>query len=239
MKLKFGLVSFPFILAVTLAGAQTQADDIPSVRIPRVDTPPVVDGRLAEPVWRKAARVNLRDNQTGDTAVVPTEAWLIQTDGFLHVAFLVTDTDVSATLTARDDNLWREEVVEIFLDPEGLGREYLEIEVNPLGALFDAWINFDTEIDFESAVLFDLNKLSVGVHVHGTLNDTSPDTGWTCELSIPLTELPTPLSTLPRLNLTRIDRENARHVYRAWSPTLRWFHVPSRFGHGRAKGDGG
>ena len=34
-------------------------------------------------------------------------------------------------MTRRDDPIWEEEVVEIFLDPARLGRHYAEVEISP------------------------------------------------------------------------------------------------------------
>jgi hypothetical protein len=57
----------------------------------------------------------------------------------LFVRFDCRDPQARATFTARDAPLWQEDAVEVFLaagvaDPE----TYIELEVNPLGALFDA-----------------------------------------------------------------------------------------------------
>lgn len=204
--------------------------NIPAVSIPRSAGEVKADGRLTEDVWKNAAQVKLVDNQSGGAPHARTTVRLFHDTKYLWVGFSCADTDVSAEMTARDDNLWREEAVEIFLDPAGGGREYLEIEVNPRGAVYDAWIQYDTNIDFDKAKTFDLAEIRVGAGVDGALNDPRPDTGWTCEIGIPLDEVPAQITGAARLNLTRIDRVSGKHVYQAWSPTFRWFHVPDRFG---------
>lgn len=206
------------------------AADLPEMTVHRTRRPPRVDGRLNDPAWRRSVPLMLVDNQTGRPPAQKTDVRLVRAADTLYVAFSCADTDITATMTRRDDNLWREEVVEVFLDPTGEGREYLEIEVNPLGAVFDAWIRYDTAIDFESALMFDLKNLNVAVRMDGTLKDRIPDTGWTCEMAIPLRELPARPGRAARINLTRIDRIGGRHVYDAWSPTRKWFHVPEKFG---------
>jgi hypothetical protein len=57
----------------------------------------------------------------------------------LLVRFDCDDRDIWATHAHRDAPLWEEEAVEVFLAPgEGDPAAYVEIEVNPLGAIFDA-----------------------------------------------------------------------------------------------------
>src|ERR1700742_4824560 len=61
-------------------------------------------------------------------------------DGDCLVAvFSCTDDGIVATHYEHDAPLWQEDVVELFLAPDRLG-EYFEIEVNPLGTVFDARI---------------------------------------------------------------------------------------------------
>ena len=138
-------------------------------------------------------------------------------------------------MTQRDDDLWKEEAVEIFLDPAGDGKEYLEIEVNPPGAIYDAWIRYSADIDFDKAKEFNLQNLQAMTEIIRSAGEKSEDKRWTCEIAIPLSELPGRLSNTFRLNLTRIDRHQQKHVYYAWSPTYRWFHVPERFGKARLR----
>ena len=58
-------------------------------------------------------------------------------DDYLTVLFSATDDHIRATYHHDDDPLYEQDVVEVFLAPDGLQR-YFEIEVNPHGAVFDA-----------------------------------------------------------------------------------------------------
>ena len=40
-------------------------------------------------------------------------------------------------MTRRDEHIWEEEVVEIFLDPDRTGLNYYELEINPANVLCD------------------------------------------------------------------------------------------------------
>lgn len=191
-----------------------------------------VDGRLNESDWRRAARVVLKENQAGEKSRQRTTVLILRDAGHLYIGFECNDTQALATLTQRDDNLWREECVEIFFDPTGEGRRYLEIEVNPLGTVFDAWINFGPDIDFDAAKAFNFRHLQVATGVLRRWSDPpkAKERGWTCEIAIPLSELPDAPGPNARINFARIDRLDGKHVYDAWSPTYKWFHAPERFG---------
>ena len=55
----------------------------------------------------------------------------------LHVRFDCADRDAWGTYRERDDPLYEEEVVEVFLAPgEADPRRYVELEVSPAGVLF-------------------------------------------------------------------------------------------------------
>jgi hypothetical protein len=155
-------------------------------------------------------------------------------DSNLYFAFECDDTDLVATMTKRDEHLWQEEVVEIFIDPDGDGNNYLELEVNPLGAFLDLFVLTPVvPIPYESYNI----PAKWAVKVDGTVqNSADRDRGWNVELSLPLGEAVTAPNHPPkdgdkwRLNLYRIERK-PKEQYIAWSPTLKpSFHTPSRFG---------
>ncbi len=60
-----------------------------------------------------------------------TEFRALWTREALVVRFDCDDDEPWWTLTKRDDHLWNEEVVEVFLDPARAGRSYAEVEINP------------------------------------------------------------------------------------------------------------
>ncbi|OGH59083.1 MAG: hypothetical protein A3G34_02020 [Candidatus Lindowbacteria bacterium RIFCSPLOWO2_12_FULL_62_27] len=223
---------FSFILlTLLLLSGRLQAGEqpLPAMWIPSTLETIHVDGRLTEGSWREAARVVLRDNHTGGQLAHPTIVRLIRRQDVLYVGFFCADDEAKAEMTKRDDELWREEAVEIFLDPTGEGREYLEIEVNPRGALYDGWVEYGPNIDFDRAKAFDLASVRVAAQVQRR-GRAGVMKSWTCEIAIPLTELPAKIHGTFRLNLTRVDHIEGKHHYQAWSPTYRWFHAPEKFG---------
>ena len=68
-----------------------------------------------------------------------TRVTLLDEGERFRLEFDCEDPEPWATLTARDGPLWQEEVVEVFLAPgHATPKSYYELELNPLGAVFDA-----------------------------------------------------------------------------------------------------
>lgn len=200
-----------------------------------------IDGQLDEPAWRRAPQTEKWVNPSdGSEAALETWARVLWDDEALYVGIYAEDSAISATMTERDQHLWEEEVVEIYLDPGNDGRNYLELQINPNNAVFDAVFARATQRDVESASRFTLEGLESAVHIDGTLNDDSDtDRSWTAEVRIPWTSLPDIEEHLPiannaqiRANFYRYDRSRgATATHFAWSPVGPGsFHQPERFG---------
>jgi hypothetical protein len=151
----------------------------------------------------------------------------------LHVRFDCVDRDAWGTFRQRNDPVYQEEAVEIFLAP---GEEdpvrYFELEVSPLGTLFDATIHNPTSLraDMTGDPSWDCPGLRWAAG-SGTMRQD-----WWAWLSIPW-EAISPTERPPRIwraNLYRIERpRDGEPEFSAWSPTLTRpadFHKPARFG---------
>jgi len=156
----------------------------------------------------------------------------------LYVGFACQDTRIYATLTARDAPLWEEEVVEIFVDDNGDGVSYVEIEVNPLNTLLDLFVLNRPPQPFRPLFDWDSVGMRHAVSVDGDPRDPhSADRGWQVEMAIPWADFatvphqPPQVGDVWRINLYRIDWFEGQQELYAWSPTLcEIFHVPGRFG---------
>jgi hypothetical protein len=162
----------------------------------------------------------------------------------LHLRFDAADERPWHTMTAKDEHIWNEEVVEIFLDPGGTGRGYAELEINHANVVCDLVVRTPwPTVDSDPA--WDLYGLQTRV-VPWTGEGAGPD-GWSALAVIPwpaFDALPSKAASLPpagghewRFNVYRIKRPHGpsapeRDVaYNAWSPTgSRSFHVPAAFG---------
>ena len=162
-----------------------------------------------------------------------TRVRLCQDGVALHVRFDCVDRDAWATHTRRDAPLWEEEVVEVFLAPGPEDpRSYFELEVNPLGALFDALVRnpHGDRRGMEVDTAWDCPGLLAGARI-----DRAGES-WSAWLTVPWASL-APDDALPsvwRANFYRIERpRGGRAEFSCWSPTATEpadFHRPARFG---------
>jgi hypothetical protein len=179
-----------------------------------------------EPDWDAIPETFLKDAVCGSKPLQSTGIKTAWTLNEWRVLFNSCDTDAWASLTQRDAPLYKEEVVEIFLDPIGDQECYFEIEVNPLNTVCDLVLR-RTRSGYRKSFAWNCDGLRTAVTVNSRF--------WLVEISIPFASLAPdlPKAGKPwRANFCRIDRpKNALRELSAWSPTGRPnFHVQQRFG---------
>jgi hypothetical protein len=198
-----------------------------------------LDGKLNEKEWAEAPStgdfVRTMDGQPADQK---TEAKLLWDDKNLYVAFINDDKDIWTTLDKHDDKLWTQEADEMFIDADGDGKTYVELQVNAKGATFDSYLPSyrQNQNDWDAG-------LKTGVNIDGTLNKRDDeDKRWTVELAIPLDaargkekemkNVPPKVGTEWRVNFFRMDQPNGRpQSGTGWSPPMVGdFHTLDRFG---------
>jgi hypothetical protein len=214
--------------------------DLPTYLCRRAGQRPAIDGDLSKPAWRDAPAAALRLTESGEAPRQSTTVRLLWDDACLYAAFAVRDEDIRATHGERDDPLWQEEVVELFLDPWGAERVYLEIEVSPRNVVFDALVVNRTapgerRRDLSALVAWTCEGLRTAVRVDGVVNGGAVSRGWDVEIALPLRQLAARSAPAPgvewRWNAYRVDRSARGDELQAFSPTGRAdFHVPERFG---------
>ena len=214
--------------------------DVETLEARRLSTDVTIDGRLNERPWRNAPRTEQWVHPNSGEAVsgLNTHARALWDDEALYIGLSARDTDIWATITERDGNLWDEEVLEVYLDPGGDGRNYLEIQVNPLGTLFDALFPEPTNRDLPVARAQTVEGMEVGHYVNGTVEDRSRrDNRWSIELRIPWSSLPDfegppGDGTVISANFYQYDRpSDGSTLTSAWTPVHGGsFHQPDKFG---------
>lgn len=172
------------------------------------------------------APLPLTNSADGRTPRLATAVRVGLRNGALLVRFDGRDSGIVATLTGRDDPLWKEDVFEVFLSPSDPPVVYYEFEVNPLGALFDARV--DSPEGRRASMKLDVSWNCPGLSARVRRREGA----WSAVLKIPLAPLASGGAPDWRANFYRIDRGNPDE-YSAWSPTLADppdFHRPDRFG---------
>ncbi len=198
-----------------------------------------LDGKLDEAAWKQAASTgDFVNTMDGSKAASKAEARVLWDDKFVYVGYTIEDSDVWTTLDKRDDKLWTEEAVEMFIDADGDGRTYVELQANPKGAIFDSYLPAyrKNENDFDSG-------MKVAVSVDGTVDKRDDtDKGWTVEMMIPIEaargklaemkNVPPQVGTQWRVNFFRMDMPAGKpQAGTGWSPPLVGdFHALDKFG---------
>lgn len=162
----------------------------------------------------------------------------------LHVRFDAIDDSPWHTMTTRDDHIWEEEVVEVFLDADGSGRNYAELEINPISVVCDLRVESPWP-SLKSLTEWDWNGMTTAVVPLTNTRGTAE--GWTALARLPWIGLrslyPAPAVALPprsgqawRFNVFRVKRpggpKNPQYgaVLAAWSkPSGPSFHDPAAF----------
>ncbi len=225
-----------FILITTLLFS-AQAE-VPSYDVKRTTSRIVVDGKIDDVAWRQASTLELQfpwEAQTG--AKQKTIVRLLWDDENLYVAYDCTDSDIVAHFDQRDDPTYRDDAVEIFINPDPQQQFYYGLEMNAKATLYDYFYAFPQLL----IARLDFTGVQLATHIRGTLNQTSDkDQGWTLELAIPWKNFTELSKTLPPAagsswyaNLNRWDGTEPNRRLSVWSdPQLPRPspHNPKRFG---------
>lgn len=223
------------LCAAGASSSQGRAQLPPAYEVRRASTPIKIDGRLDEAAWGAAQPVGpFVRNRDGAPVRNVTEAKVLYDERFIYFAFRVGDENVWATMRRRDEHLWHEEVVEVFLQADTRVPNYIELEVNPLGTLLDIYLlDRRKNLPYES---WNSAGLRWAVRVDGSVDGRPGDRGWSCEIALPLEDVASAPHLPPRpgdrwrMNLYRVE-SRPEPLGLAWSPTMEGdFHVPSMFG---------
>lgn len=222
------------MLVVTAACEQksSQAKDL--LQVPLVSAAISIDGLLDEPAWKEAAGSGpLKQFDGKAEARQATLVRVIRTEKALIFGFDCRDEDIRTPYQKRDDPLYLQEAVEVFIDMDADRRDYMEFEVSPSGVLFDAAFSGrrqGMDLSFNPAVL-------AATRIDGSLNQsTDRDAGWTAELAIPFSEMvgrgrrPPKAGDCWRANIFRLDKNKTGSQSMAWQPTAGDFHDLNAFG---------
>jgi len=208
---------------------------LPTLVVPRVDEH---WDEAADPfAWAWTAAATLSPFLLADgsgPAAQQTVTRVCYNNRALFVHFACDDNDIWGTYTQRDEAIYDEEVVEVFLAPgEATPVTYYEFEVSPNGVLLDVLAHNPTEdrtnitIDFA----WDCPDLRWAAQRDDANNR------WQAVLAMPWASIGAPgdLPKVWRANFYRIERpRQATDEFSCWSPTMidpADFHRPSYFGY--------
>jgi hypothetical protein len=150
------------------------------IKIPKIETPPTIDGKADEEMWKQAAVFkDFYQTSPGDNieASRPTEVMVMYDEKNLYVAFKCWDEKdkIRATVAKRDE-VFGEDNVRMWLDTYNDQRRAYVLGFNPLGIQQDGIFTEGQGADFSVDIVME----SKGV---------IEDWGWSVEVKIPFKSL--------------------------------------------------
>jgi hypothetical protein len=230
----------PALLLIPAAWAQSKREvgPVPAYQVHRAPHPVVVDGKLDDAAWKTAPTIEFQfpwNQQTG--AKQRTIARLLWDDNYLYVGYDCEDSDVVAHYTERDDPTYKDDAVEIFINPDPTQTYYYGMEMNARATLFDYFYAFPKLL----LKRLNFSGVQLATKIRGTLNQTGDhDQGWSLEVAVPWAnfeelakKLPPERGSFWTANLNRWDGTEPNRRLSQWSDSALDTpdpHNPARFG---------
>lgn len=231
------------ILLIMNCLSNEEQTKLPVYKCYKIDKEITLTGKLDDPLWEKADIVELVNTANGNKPTLITQVRLLYNDKTLYIGFHCEDDYVWGTKTDHDADIYKEECVEVFLNPASTTYQYYELNVSPKNVVFDACIlsrrsQIDPGAKFTGLREYHPEDMRTLVHVEGELDKPGEAKYWNVEYAIPFTQLigapniPPKADDKWRMNLYRIDfPKGGPQKFYAWNPTKKIdFHRPWLFG---------
>ena len=189
--------------------------------VPRAEKAPTIDGKVTEAEWGESAPVKgFWKYKSAKRVWRDTAVFLTHDRKHLYLGAVLAEhpgDEVIATFKERDGPIWRNDAIEILIQPEpDEGKGYYHFIVNALGACFD---RKNADASWNSNI-----KIAA---VYGQRDDE-----WSVELAIPFSDLGVSPAkgTLLRANIARenVDGDIAAWKHKHDLEISTWTPVPTR-----------
>ena len=172
----------------------------------RVSQPIEVNGDICKPCWCEAPWTTDFVDIEGSAKPSPpshlrTRVKMLHDGAHLYIAAQLTEPCVWGTITRRNETLYWENDFEVFVDVDGSGHDYYELEVNALNTVWELKLHkpYSTGVH-EVANPLNLRGMRSAVRVRGTGNESMVEpngpvarrrqcAGWDLEIALPIDEL--------------------------------------------------
>lgn len=151
--------------------------------------PLVIDGKVDESSWQKAAWTkSFVDIEGSMNSVMPrfeARTKMLWDDEYFYVAAKLFEPHIWATITKRNTAIYQDNAFEVFIDPDGDCHSYYEFQMNALNTLWNLYFNRPYK-NGGSGNVREMPGQKSAVYVNGTLNDpTDEDEYWAVEIAFP------------------------------------------------------
>lgn len=230
-----------------LAHADSLVPASPSLHVPYAGVVPRVTGAPDDPAWKHAASTAAMTVSRGSAAqgltALPTRACLLWDAKSLYIRFVCLGGSIKSPYKKHDDPLYHADAVEVFIDPKGDGREWVELEVSPHNVVFDQIAVLTAEPEYDAGGVLthqvldrdwwtDLSWNLDGLRTAtGRLQSNGKITGWIVDMAVPATPLLRRLGVKSfspmnlRVNLLRYETMTAANgkpvfIPMNWAPVM-------------------
>lgn len=198
-----------------------------------------VTGKGTASNWSAAEWLDIPGrNQSAERSSLKTRMKTLYSDTGIYFLFECEDQKLSATMDADFMQLWKEDVVEVFLWPDTNYPVYFEYEISPLNYELPLLIsNKEGDLARWRPYMYDDDRKTrhKTATAGGPRESNASITQWTAEFFIPF-KLLRPLMNIPptpgtewKANFYRVDYDNETATF-AWKPVESTFHDYERFG---------
>nr|WP_321441762.1 sugar-binding protein [uncultured Hyphomonas sp.] len=155
----------------------------PTVRPVRINTSeaPVIDGKLDEAMWSKAAEVTefyQVEPKVGPPSV-QTRVYFAYDENNLYVGIYAQDDkpdEILASVLERDGEIWRDDMFRFYIDPFNTGTSGFGFDINALGARTERLIRYGQSPVDAWNIIWDADSIRT-------------EDGWTAEIALPFRSL--------------------------------------------------
>jgi len=195
-----------------------------------------LDGKIEEACWDNAFTIDtlydLEDRSNQDDR---TQIFIFYEEENLFLGAILRNQNIKAEMTTRDTILYKEHCIEFFFDPSQDGLDYYELEINPLGTVWDLKLKTSNHSLDGNVMEWHIPQQNFAVFVEGSLNDaTDRDDYWSVEVKIPwahFSEAKPVTGEQWKINVMRMDYIADKAHYLVWKNTKPGnIHLPEKWG---------
>lgn len=194
------------VVMLIMTGCAMQMDEhlavLPHLSVKHTQSTPAVNAVLDDPAWKDATVINTlqpcKGSEQEDALPNPTTVKVLWDEQYLYVRFICEDDQLFIPHGSQRNGLHHEgDVVEVFVDPKGDGRQCVEVQLNPAGGILDVMhINTTSQIPNSTWVMpkadwstnhwgfleWDMEGLRTAASIH-----RAPDkpVTWVADMAIP------------------------------------------------------
>lgn len=128
------------------------------VEVKRIQSPVKIDGKLDDAAWQNSREFRL-DKSTSGKITNPTTVKLACDSKNLYVAFVCNESRMNEIVNKlthdeeRDNAIWVDDCIEIFLDPWGTRKQFYQLIINTSGIIYDSFMGDDScDTNLQTAV---------------------------------------------------------------------------------------